>query len=64
MMTDRERAIVMAYTGYMMLRGEKLSEFYKYISELFGRDIYTHELPGLAEEIHVRSRDDFLHLCA
>ena len=63
-MTDRERAVIMAFTGYVMLRGEKLKEFYEYISSLFGRPIHTHEIPGLMEEIHVRSRDDFLHLCA
>jgi hypothetical protein len=43
-MTDRERAIVMAYTGYVMLVGNKLCEFYKYLEEILGRPIMTHEL--------------------
>ena len=50
-MTNREKAIVMAYTGFVMLCGNQLSIFYEYIEELFGRPVYTHELPELADEI-------------
>lgn len=35
-MTDREKAIVMAFTGVTMLAGEKLEVFYKYAEELKG----------------------------
>ena len=38
-MTDRERAIVMAYTGIVMLCGDKLDIFYEYVSEKLGRPI-------------------------
>lgn len=62
-MTDREKAIVEAYTGIVMLTGEKLNIFYKYVADLMGRPVYTHELPALAEEIKKRSRDDFIALC-
>lgn len=62
-MDDREKAIVTAYTGITMLTGERLMEFYKYLYELFGRPVYTHEIPRLAEEIKKRSRDDFVALC-
>lgn len=63
-MTNREKAIVMAYTGFAMLCGNQLSIFYEYVEELFGRPVYTHELPELADEIQRRSKPDFIKLCA
>ena len=60
-MTDREKAIVMAYTGVTMLEGEKLNEFYHYLAELYGRPVYTHEL--IALDIEHESKPDFLKLC-
>lgn len=60
-MTDREKAIVMAYTGIAMLTGDRISEFYKYLSELYGRPVYTHELVYL--DIQSKSKDDFVALC-
>lgn len=62
-MTEREKAIVTAYTGITMLQGEGLNVFYKYLEELFGRPIYTHEIPILADEIKKRSSNDFVALC-
>lgn len=61
-MTDRERAIVMAYTGVVMLAGDKLGEFYKYVSEKAGRPVMTHEMQE--DFLKGLSRDDFLELCA
>lgn len=65
-MTDRERAIVMAYTGVVMLKKDKLDIFYDYLSEKFGRKVYTHELPFLivTEKIKEVSYEDFIKLCA
>ena len=60
----RTRAIITAYTDYSMLRGEELNELYKYLEELFGRPVYTHEIPKLADEIRKRSKKDFIALCA
>ena len=47
-MTDREKAIVTAYTGITMLTGEKFSIFHKYIEDLLGRPVCTHELANEA----------------
>ncbi len=63
-MTDRERAIVMAYTGVVMLCGDKLDVFYDYVSEKIGRPIWTHELIDQEETIKELSKDDFCSLCA
>lgn len=64
-MTDREKAIVMAYTGVVMLVGEKLNIFYEYCAELMGRPVFTHELGGpVANMIKERSKQDFLDLCS
>ena len=63
-MTDRERAIVMAYTGVTMLVGDKLSVFYDYVSEKLGEPVYTHELFEKADLIKQRTKQDFFGLCA
>lgn len=58
-MTKREAAIVSAYTGVFI--GE-LGELYKYLSELIGRPVYTHEMPAVAEKYRSRIRQDFVML--
>ena len=60
-MTDREKAIVTAFTGITMLEGHKLNAFYQYLTELYGRPVYTHELITL--DIKHKSKPDFLKLC-
>ena len=60
-MTDREKAIVMAYTGYCMLAGDKLKVFYEYVGELLGRPVYTHEFAD--PDIQEKAADDFYKLC-
>lgn len=64
-MTDREKAIITAYTGITMLTGEKFSIFHKYIEDLLGRPIWTHELANsdVWEEIKEKSKPDFIKLC-
>ena len=60
-MTDREKAIVMAYTGVVMLEGDRLGAYYKYLSELYHRPVYTHELVEL--NIRAKAKADFFELC-
>lgn len=64
-MTDREKAIVMAYTGVCMLSGDKFQIFHKYIEEIMGRPVYTHEMgiKAIEDEIKNRSKADFIALC-
>lgn len=62
-MTDREKAIVMAYTGKTMLAGAKFSIFHKYIEELLQRPVFSHEIGFLADEIKKRSYADFCKIC-
>ena len=62
-MTDREKAIVMAYTGVCMLKEDKFNIFHKYVEEVIGRPVYTHELGELREKIREASKEDFLNLC-
>ena len=65
-MTDREKAIVEAYTGYVMLAGDKQGIFYDYVKEKFGRYIFTHELADkkTVEALQAAARPDFMLLCA
>lgn len=64
-MTKQECAIVMAYTGIVMLTGDNLSIYYKYLNDIMGRPVYTHELASkeIQEQIKEKSTDDFLKLC-
>lgn len=63
-MTDREKAIVMAYTGVCMLTGDKFQIFHKYIEDIMGRPIMTHDIGWLEKEIKEKSKTDFIALCA
>lgn len=60
-LADKERAIIMAYTGVCMLEGERLDAFYQYLAELYERPVYTHE--WLTLDIKEKSRPDFIRLC-
>lgn len=64
-MTNKEKAIIMAYTGTCMLTGDKLDIFYNYLKDLLGYPVYTHELANanLWETIKEKSKADFLSLC-
>ena len=65
-MTDREKAIVMAHTGICMLAGDKFQIFHKYVEDILGRPIWTHEMgiESIADEIKEKSKADFIALCA
>lgn len=63
-MTKQECAVVMAYTGVVMLTGDNLRIYYKYLNDIMGRPVYTHELAfkEIQEKIKEKSTDDFLKL--
>ena len=60
-MTKREAAIVSSYTGYLI--GD-IDDWHKYVQEILGRPVYTHELAfkGIQDEIHDKSKDDFCNI--
>lgn len=62
-MTDREKAIVMAYTGYCMLEGDKLGIYYRYLEKKFGRPVQTLEISSMHREIQMLAKEDFISLC-
>lgn len=64
-MTKEECAIVMACTGTVMLTGDNLGIYYKYLEKILGRPVWTHELADKAvqKEIEEKSLNDFLTLC-
>ena len=57
-MTDQERIIVSAYTGYLLC---DFPAVHKYVEEKLGRPIWTHEFADeeLFKEIQDKCRDDF-----
>jgi hypothetical protein len=65
-MTDREKAIVMAYTGVCMLSGDKFKIFHEYVENIMGRPVYTHEMAikAVDDEIKEKAKTDFITLCA
>lgn len=62
-MTKRECAVIMTYTGAVMLTGDDLQYFYEYIAELMGRPVFTHELAALADDLKEKAKPDFIRLC-
>ena len=60
-MTKREAAIVSAYTGILI--GE-FGDMHKYIEEVVGRPVWTHELGNrdVFNRIKELSRNDFLNI--
>lgn len=64
-MTDREKAVVMAYTGIVMLAEDRLEVYYKYIEGLLGQPVMTHELAlgSTMDKIKAAAREDFIALC-
>ena len=64
MITKQECAILMAYTGVAMLKGDDLFYFYDYLSGIIGRPVYTHEIPKVVDYYRDTAiRNDFLALC-
>lgn len=63
-MTKHECAVIMAYTGITMLKGDDLKHFYAYVNKLMGRRMHTIEIVICADDIKKAARDDFLKLCA
>lgn len=55
----------MAYTGTCMLTGDKFQIFHKYVEDLMGRPVLTHELANkkVQDEIKEKSKADFIKLC-
>lgn len=63
-MTKKECAVIMAYTGTCMLKGDDLKYFYSYLSEIAGRPVYTHELVKIVDEYkETKIKEDFLSIC-
>ena len=62
-MTKQECAIVTAYTEFSMLRGDDLKYLYRYLSEIVGRPVFSHEIPAVCEQYRDRIKADFIALC-
>ena len=64
-MTKNEAAVIMAYTGQVMLVGDDLDIFHRYIERILNRPVFTHELgsESVLDEIKEKSKNDFLDIC-
>ena len=64
-MTDKERAIIMAYTGYVMLTNNKIDKFLDYVEEKTGKkiDIEDMKYKKISDEIQRAAQEDFIALC-
>lgn len=64
-MTLRERVIVEVYTGVCMTSPEERNEVYKYMAQIMGQEVYTHELADkdIQEQLKEKSKTDFIALC-
>lgn len=61
-MTHKERLIISAYTGYLMV---DFPELHKFIEKTLGRPVRMHELTSdkLFAELRGKLKDKFLGLC-
>jgi len=58
-MTKREAAIISAYTGILI--GD-FNDMHKYIEEIAGRAVFTHELPDVRNKLKTVMLQDFLSI--
>lgn len=65
-MTDWEKAVIMDYTGTVLLSGEKLDIFHRYVQAKLNRPIWTHEYgyASVQKEIKDACKHDLLMICA
>lgn len=61
-MTNKEAAIVGAYTGILMGEFEDLHE---YIEKKMGRPVFTHEMGSkeFSKQLKEKSKSDFIKIC-
>lgn len=61
-MNKREKIVVSAYTGVLMCN---IDDLHKYIEELLGRPVWTHEIANekMQAEIKEKSKAEFLEIC-
>jgi len=64
-MTDKEKAIVMAFTGVCMLTADKFNIFHEYVEHIMHRPVYIHEMgdPAIERQIKEKAEVDFMALC-
>lgn len=58
-MTKREAAIVTCYTGRFI--GD-IDEVYKYLNEITGFDVFTHQIPEVLKRHRERIKEDFVKI--
>lgn len=63
-MTLKERVIVSAYTGYLMVQGEELKYLYEYAEKVTGRKGWQTIDFAEADLLQNRAKDDFIKLCS
>ena len=65
-MTLKERVIVETYTGYCMTAHTERDEVYKYMAEIMGRPVFTHELASkeIQDQLKEKAKADFIALCS
>ena len=64
-MTDREKTVVTAHTGVVMLPEGKLHLFFDYLEEIMGKriSIYDLQFKEISDQIKERSKAEFLEIC-
>lgn len=61
-MTKQECAVLMAYTGVVLLQDDDIKYFYQYLDYIFHRPVATHEIPKLVPIIREKSQEDFMRI--
>ena len=58
-MTKREAAIVTCYTDFLI---GNIDEVYKYLGEIVGSPVYTHEMPTICGQYREEIKKDFVSI--
>lgn len=56
-----QAAVIGAYTGILC---GPFSDLQAYAEKVMGRPVWTHEMPGIADELKDRARNDFVAMPA
>lgn len=62
-MTQEEKVIVSAYTGYLLC--DSFSDVHEYVEKILGRPVWTHEFADerIHKEIREAARADLARIC-
>jgi len=60
-LTQEQALVITGYTGVLCV--SSFGDFHEDVEKRLGRPVWTHQFPGLKDEIRVAYQADFLAMC-